>query len=300
MKIIRLALAGILCGFFCQFATAQTADYQIDIGGALFDGQSERGFAVGGSLAYVSAAYNHWQFGGFVDFSGGGMALKNGLYKEPGINWQFGAKTRRLISNDNAYWEFGVGYGQNYLDGQLATGFSKRLFSHYLMIEFEFRSSAGRWALLNNRLNAGQWLNDASLFLSARWPLQEDKIFWQDRPVNFFAAPQIIAIGSEVSVIDAVISNKILLPIGLLGSFNQYDHKNLKFFYGLGLFTDLFYEQSRLARVQFDYQAGVSGVNFYRYGLGLKLDLGFFTKKNLSGQTRNNNNPTNNRKRSRP
>jgi len=213
-----------------------------------------------------------WNLGAFVMVKGGGLQLTNGAYNEPSVGWQAGAKTR--IKSPGIYYNFFLGYGQNNLSAQLATGFQQKLFSHYLLGGAEFHAFSNRF------LDQSPWFNDARIYTEVRFPLKKDELFLSDKPVNLELLADQIRLGGDLTVFDWSLSDEILLPLGLAASASLYDLPDKKSFYTAGAYICPTWNKRPIGRFSFDYQSGVSNINFKRFVVSVVFDFGTFLDRN--------------------
>jgi len=254
--------------------TLYNQTYVIKPGGVVFWDDVSMGFLFYNHMEYnyKSSPKSAWSYGAFVDVKGGGFQLNDGSYNEPAINWQAGARVKLMRGSD--YFGFNLGYGQNYLNTQLASSLKTKLFSHYLLGRVEFHAYGDRL------LGQTNWFTDGSLYLEGKIPLKEDKLFWTKKPINLELLAEQATLGGELIVFDLPLSKEFILPFGVAGSFNQYNQDDLKFFYKIGLFVEPLRNQRQTGRIYFDYLGGITGIKYQRFSIGLELDFGLFLNKN--------------------
>jgi hypothetical protein len=232
------------------------------------------------SMFYGQAEYlpileldDDWDLGLAATVKGGGLKLNDGLYNEPGMGWEGFLKTR-IRQPGGSFYDFWFSYGQNNLFAELATGLQQRLFSHYWALGAEFHPFSNRF------LNQSPWFNDASLYAEVRFPLKQDKLFWDKKPVN----PELLSdewkIKGEVTVFDWSLSDEIMLPMGLVGSASVYDFPGKKSFWAAGVFVEPVLNKRPIGRIGFRYESGVSNISFNRFVINFEFDFGTFLDRN--------------------
>ncbi len=295
MKLRFLFVVLIAVWLSIQIAEAQTAkrsrrsakstvptsvyydqNYLVEVSALKFWDKTLQGYLLGAHMEYLFRLSGKpgagWSVGAFAEAQGGGLQSKNAQYNEPAVNWEAGGVLK--LSKPGLQYRLSLGYGQNYLYGKFANGLTQTLFSHSLSGCLLFHPYA-------DRLNPKSiWFNDASLYLSGKMPLKEDKSFWAEKPVNLELLPQKISLGGELTLIDVRLSQKFMVPLGLTASYNQYDLKNSKFYTELGAFIEPYWNNRPVGRIYFNYQAGATGTHFGRSVLGISFDFGCLLDKN--------------------
>lgn len=248
-------------------------DYIVKIGGEYFWNKDLNGYLlnVAGEYFLKLSASSNWRLGFSAEAWSGGLALKNALYREPASAWQTGLKIRFKPSG---CYDLSVGYGQNYLSANLATGLVQKLYSDYVWTKLELRFYQDRLK------NQSRFFNQAGLLVSARFALKQDEFFWRHKPVNPDFLPQLISVGGDLAIVDLKLSPDLLLPVAVRGSVNQYGQPDLNFFSELTAYVDLHYQQRLIISLFVKNQNAVRGSAFSRYAAGVFIDFGWFIEKN--------------------
>jgi hypothetical protein len=245
-----------------------------------------QGFLVGLDGDAVYFLNQKYGVGIFGYIAGGGGQFDDGSYREPSFNWRAGAKGKLRTATSN--YTLAIGYGQNLLNGEIASGLEDRIFSDFLFSRVEYQA-------FGRRVAGQTWLPEVKIYGEGKVARENERPPWSGKYIiNYDLLPEIMKVGGEVTIVDIKLKD-LVTAWGLTGAINMYDFTDTKIFYEVGTDFNFSYADNSVARVNLTYQNGVTGIE----GINcLKITVGFdasFLFKINQEQTNLTN--TNNKKR---